>query len=438
MPPAQLAGMRLPAICLLVGALAAGAARGEPEPPDRPDPSRLEVAALPAIAYDSDLGLTLGALVAVAQFDPARAPYRWRLEFLLSTTVKHEADGGYAFPYHDDYVKIDLPGLLDDRLRLGAEAHWGRYADSAWYGVGDASSNQLPPGAGARYFNYQRTYPRLEVSSRWLLWKDAGAAAPGQKLPRIELIAGASLLYEDLDVAPDSSLAHDVALAAGTGPDAETMRGLLHGVGDHFFAVAKVGVAADTRDSEMNPTHGVTVELSLRAAPAPGDARYVGFYAASTGFLPLFRDNLILAGHAVLDAMAGDAPYFALTQAGAVGPTTAIGGGSSVRGVPGQRYGGQIKAFANFELRAQLPAFTIGGSRFRVGAVALADLGRVWAGFTSAVLDGHDVDGSGHVATGVGGGLRIVWGETLVIRADYAVSPSDGSDGLYIDIGHAF
>jgi len=31
-----------------------------------------------------------------------------------------------------------------------------------------------------------------------------------------------------------------------------------------------------------------------------------------------------------------------------------------------------------------------------------------------------------------------VWGETLVIRADYAVSPSEGTDGLYIDIGHAF
>src|SRR5262249_35961965 len=140
-------------VWLTMGAEVAGA-----DTSSTTDPNRSEIAGLPVVAYNSDLGLALGALFVLAQFDPDTAPYRWRLELLLSTTLKQEPDGSYALPYHDDYVKLDRPGLLDDHLRVGAELHFGRYADSAWYGIGDGSSSTPPSGGGDRYFTYGRTY----------------------------------------------------------------------------------------------------------------------------------------------------------------------------------------------------------------------------------------------------------------------------------------
>ncbi|MDP6944829.1 MAG: hypothetical protein QF464_11820 [Myxococcota bacterium] len=42
------------------------------------------------------------------------------------------------------------------------------------------------------------------------------------------------------------------------------------------------------------------------------------------------------------------------------------------------------------------------------------------------------------VLLGVGGGVRIQWGETFVLRADLGWSPNDSNTGVYVDVGHAF
>jgi len=39
---------------------------------------------------------------------------------------------------------------------------------------------------------------------------------------------------------------------------------------------------------------------------------------------------------------------------------------------------------------------------------------------------------------GVGGGVRIQWGETVMIRIDMAWSPDADPIGVYFDIGHVF
>ena len=61
--------------------------------------------------------------------------------------------------------------------------------------------------------------------------------------------------------------------------------------------------------------------------------------------------------------------------------------------------------------------------------------GRVWAD-----LGGRpELDGTGiGLSVGLGGGLRLQWGETFVIRADAAHSPTEGSSGVYIDVNHIF
>ena len=111
----------------------------------------------------------------------------------------------------------------------------------------------------------------------------------------------------------------------------------------------------------------------------------------------------------------------------------------SIRGVPRQRYFGKQKAIVNLELRSMFYRFKIKGQRFGLGGLAFVDAGRIWTDYKTTMLGGVDVDGDfWDIKVGVGGGLRITWGETLVIRADPAWSPTDQNFGFYVDIGQLF
>ena len=62
----------------------------------------------------------------------------------------------------------------------------------------------------------------------------------------------------------------------------------------------------------------------------------------------------------------------------------------------------------------------------------------MWA---SLQLDGElsELDGSGlGVKASFGGGVRIRAGKSFVLRADFAVSPGEGSTGAYLTAGHMF
>ena len=131
--------------------------------------------------------------------------------------------------------------------------------------------------------------------------------------------------------------------------------------------------------------------------------------------------------------------FYELGRYGVLSPIDGPGGSWSIRGVPRQRYSGKQKAIINAELRTMFVRFNIASQRFGIGALAFVDAGRLWTDYAPVTLGGEDVDGPfGDIKWGVGGGLRITWGETLVIRADPAWSPSDQDFGFYIDIGHMF
>ena len=109
--------------------------------------------------------------------------------------------------------------------------------------------------------------------------------------------------------------------------------------------------------------------------------------------------------------------------------------------MPNGRYAGKIKTLASLEVRTQLATFGVLGQRFRVGAQAFGDVGRVWSDFQSdAARDGRGLG----LKYGVGGGLYVIWGAAAVIRLEVAYSPDAVAAnpglplGVYIADGHAF
>jgi hypothetical protein len=443
----------------------------EPEPAkkkkkkrDPNDPNRLEWGVLPAVSYDIDLGFGFGALVTLAKFKPGYAPYRWRLEILGNATVKNTPGIGATFPFHEDYIKGDFPGLWKGRLRINAQFRFRKFSNQGWYGLGNGSENpkaweQFESGSAEyrearRYNQYDRIYPYLEFNNRIIVWDSPKAGPPfavSSRTPgmipahkrRLEVLVGASYLYNIIKPYPNSKLAEDLAVRETDTADGATLRDTMRGVTDHSVLSLNLGLLYDTRDHEYVPTHGSFSELSLRVSPGVDQKlAFAQLFVGTSFFQPIAGEFLVVASRVAFDWLFGNVPFYELANFGVLVQRDGPGGSWSVRGVPRQRYFGKQKAVANLELRSMFWRFNIKSQRFGLGALAFIDAGRVWTDYETIRLAGMDVDSTFDslfgLKLGVGGGLRITWGETLVIRADPAWSPTDKNFGFYVDIGQMF
>lgn len=414
------------------------AAEGMARPARRPT----EVGILPAFNYNSDLGLGVGALASLAGFSPNTRPYAWRLQILAYATLRDDGRGIHA-PYHDDYVRFDVPRLLGSPLRLSGEVAFRKFSNAAYHGFGNRSRRAeagdlgfLTDEAARAHHVYDRIYPSASLRLRYPLFT---SPSPQEDL-RIELFGGTQLVLNDFTIGEGTALARDIELSRTPGPDGDTLRGLLRGTDDHLLWVLCGGLLFDTRDQELAPSKGTLTELSVRVSPGvEAGLVFAGVTASTALFFPLLGKRLVLATRLAFDALTGAVPFYELSRFGGFEPSEAPGGGWAVRGVLRQRYAGKVKVLSNLELRAQLFPFQLLGQRFELGMSTFADAGRVFADFAPLKLRGAPLDGPFHeLAVGLGGGLRLRWGETLLIRADLAYAPTEGTSGFYLDIGHLF
>lgn len=405
------AGTGLALVLGLAAALPAGAV-------EAPPPERYEVGGTPVLTGDSDIGFGFGALGTLARFEPGYAPYRWRFELLVLMTVKAAPDGGAELPYHDHYLQLDLPGLFDGRLRLDLRLGFGRFTNSGYHGLGNASP--ALDDEETRYHQYDRIYPQARVRARVAM------------LPHLSLLLGGSVTYSWIEPYSPGRLAEDLQSSD------PRVRELLRGTSDHLLAELDLGWVWDNRDHETVPSRGLFAEVTWRSCPAMTTAAgvaYGGLNATVRHYRALLGRRLVLAGRLMADLLVGRPPLYALAGHGGLYPSGAIGGGKAIRGVPLQRYHGKVKLLANLELRARLLPFTLWRQRFNLGATVFADTGRTWADYSAT----RRLDGSGvGLKVGLGGGPRLQWGETFLLRADVAWSPDARPVGIYVDVNHAF
>jgi hypothetical protein len=367
------------------------------------------------IGGNTDIGFLFGAYGALARFEPGYWPYRWKMEAVISLTVKEGPDGA-ELPVHNHGVAIDVPGLLGGRVRILSDLAFARDIDARYFGVGNASSSLRGPRDGRRRYQYVRSEPTARLMSRIKLWRG------------FDLLAGVRGRYELIEPYSGSKLAEDAG-AGGSKP-------VVHGASNHAIVLGYVGLLLDTRDHETTPSRGMLHELSFRASGGEGVA-YGGATFNARFFVPLLGPRLVLGARLMADVMFGAPPFYELSRAGGFVILDSPGGKYGIRGVPSGRYHGPFKMIAGAELRAMLVSFGLFGQRFRLGAAAFGEAGRSWS---TPELDGPALG----LKFGVGGGPRIHWGETVVVRADFAyspdaeVSPGDTPLGIYVEIGQSF
>lgn len=418
-------------LCVLLCAAAASISGRSlaDEPPDEPkDPNRIEPIILPALGGNSDIGFLFGVMGVLAQFEPGYDPYRWRGESVLVTAVK-DSPNGAELTTQVYYARFDFPDLWDGRLRLLPELNFIRLVNEGYFGLGNASQ-ALRPTQGiepGRFNQYVLTLPWAKLDACFALGHG------------FEAIAGAMVRAAFVEPYPGSKLEQDASAFDADGDP------LLRGVDPqgHGHVRLALGGRFDSRDHETVPQRGMLHALGGYIAPA-GVMGYEhwfgGVNADARFFVPLADEYLVFALRLLADLQFGEPPVYQLGRFGVFrdDPFTGVRG---LRGPPRGRFHGLVKVLGNAELRSLFLPFTLFEQRFHLGATAFYDTGRVWAGYRhDPVLDGTSQD----LKYGVGGGPRLQWGETVLIRFDVAYSPqaADGYDelpvGLYLEMHQLF
>ena len=351
---------------------------------------------VPLINYSSDTGLGLGLYGAVERFAASHTPYQLRLE-----VQAYASTGGTQF----HFAQVDLPQVGGSAWRIDALAGYRSNSSQPWFGLG----NHAPPDATRpdSFYRYNLVEPVLRLRAR------------RKVLGPLSVVASYRLFLTSVQAAPGSLLAREAPLGMQGGR----------------FGELAVGLVFDTRDQETSPNNGVVLEASGRTAQAFLGSQYAtaGVFAAASGYREVVR-GLVVAGRLAFDDQWGAVPFDRL---GDLGTTTrpaflvdGIGGQFSVRGLYEAEYVGPTKALANLELRERFLECVLFQQALALTAVGFVDAGRVWSPGDPTSLPAAGLH------AGVGGGLRVAWGEFFIVRAD--VGYAEGRARIYADFGQVF
>jgi hypothetical protein len=380
--------------------------------------TRYEVAALPLIGGDSDIGFEFGAVGTLSHFSNGTVPYEWNMDLVLAASVKSGPSGAEITQQNYQW-NIDVPAVGGGAVRINPQVSYNRTVNQLYFGIGNATTPHAPAGASARYFEFDDRQARV---------RDLNRIALGGP---IDAMTGVTYRFEDPGPYANGKLAQDVAA------------GKVIGVDPMSLVTLAGGIVYDTRDSEIFPRQGSYHQIGLRGTvgvPFDAGVRYGAAGAMLATYKPM-GGPFVLALRGVADLEFGGVPVYDLYTGGPFQTYEMPGGSAAIRGVPDGRYSGLVKVFGNAEVRALLVRFRIAGQRFRVGGNVLFDAGRLWADYTfTSPLDGRGLG----IKWGAGGGLYLQWGQAAVFRLEVAYSPDAASEnpslplGIYVEDGVMF
>ncbi|HEU4700110.1 MAG TPA: hypothetical protein VFS40_13085 [Gemmatimonadales bacterium] len=329
----------------------------------------------------TDLGLVVGGGVALTSYGFRRYPYARRVAL----------EGRYATGPGEGAL-----ALTADWRPEASPLHWSLRAEASgleltrFYGAGNATARALPNDAYALEHTVYRLAPTLGLALG-----ERGDLALG---PVVELHR------------TDTTLTTFAARLRPYGSGDFGIAGLRGTLG---WDLAPGGRAGVVRPVRLEAGGGWFPAL-WDADRAWGEAHAV----ATTAFAFPVPLDPVLALRAGGRKVWGTAPYFALAF---------LGGHADLRGWDEQRFAGDAAAFGNAELRVRL--LTIRALSLRLGALGLADAGRVWlAGETGPAADDW------HTAWGTGGFLEVPHAGQL------SVTVADGAErtSVYVRGGFSF
>jgi hypothetical protein len=368
-------------------------------------PTGHSLTGLPALNFDADEGFGYGALLQYYEYGDGRAePYRFSLQPTVFLTTRGR---------RDVTLFLDAPHLLPGGWRMDAQLAREQQRAAPYYGVGNNTiALDIPKNSpNPYYYRFERTVLRANADFQRAIG-----------VPEFRFLVGAGTRTADVNTVPYDS--------GTTLLEQQTGRAKLPTTDARY---ARVGLVLDTRDKEIGPHTGNWSEILVQRAGRVlgGDQVYTRITGTVRQYLPLGPD-VTLAERVVMQTVHGNpaiAEIFAVQSS--FRDDEILGGATSLRGIPKNRYVGNGVAFANSELRWSATQFSLRGRPTRVVLSGFVDAGRVW----DKGLDVSQAFTDLHV--GYGGGVRLAIGPTFVVSGDVGHS-SLSTAAVYVGLGYVF
>ncbi|HTH58202.1 MAG TPA: DUF5982 domain-containing protein [Cyclobacteriaceae bacterium] len=356
----------------------------------------------------------------------AYTAYRAKLDFVVFNTTRNQ---------REFFLRLDVPYILNTKWRLRAEGGYEENPNLLYFGITAQQSlkalkykNAIGDSVyNASYHDYEENY--LQGVNQFYNTYDKKEAVLNVSIEhsylegRLRALIGYEYAYVDMSSFTGNSLIQT---------DFNNNR--VTGLGKNSVTIAQVGLIYDTRDLEPDPSNGIfaeiTNELSLKSLGSAYDFNktfaHVNYYHK---LFPSIAKRLIFAGRIAMGYTALDAPFFEYQdQWSSEGSIEGLGGPNTLRGYKQSRFLGRAMNFSNFELRWRFAQTKILQQHLEFSAVPFYDIGGVWDNLSSLSTN--------NLRYSRGGGLRIAWNESTILRFDYAASKEDNQ--FFFNLAHAF
>jgi outer membrane protein assembly factor BamA len=369
-----------------------------------PKTRSVEISGLPALNFDADEGVGYGVILALYGYSPKSPTYAWTLQPTVFMTTEGRRD--YT-------LFLDAPSSTARAWRTTAYVGHEQQLSTPYYGVGnDAAYDPTIETGRKRYFyRYGRTRDRISLDLQHALGT-----------PSVRALIGGGVSNDAIDLTPFDS---GSTLIQGE------LRNVAPARGHTNFL--RAGLTYDTRDREIGTRSGTWADVLLQRVDTRLGASddYTRWTATARHYQPL-ASRLTLANRLLVQNTSGAAPFFMLSEIETTQkPQEGLGGSSTVRGLPKNRYIGKGTLVSNNELRWRAAEFTRHGRESSLEFSGFFDTGRVWSNgvdLSSALTDLH---------AGYGGGARLGFGPSFVVAVDVGHS-SQSTAPIYIGLGYMF
>ena len=365
---------------------------------------------LPAISYNADAGVELGAMFQLVGVSGGKKDYSWKFqpEFIFTT-------GGEIRPR----IFFDFPSLmlLDRTMRITTLIDYRLIMFETFDGFGgtDDELGYAASNENNYYYRYRRNAVRI----------NALAAVPvlgGKKAGHGWELSGILGVYAEYYYFTNS-----ISISGVMYPS-RLMDERPYGIAGGLVTAFVGGVSFDDRDFEPNPHSGCFTELKVEIA-----SRYIGsaydyvrltfMQKAFFTFIPGYT-NLVFAERFIYDELFGAVPFFKTEYINLTPAARGPGGKDTLRGVPIYRYRGETQAVVNVELRWRFFDWELFEDQWHMELVAFADLGMI-------AREPSQFSWQRLIVSG-GPGFRLAWSEDFIVMLDVGFWRQDVK--VYLDI----
>ena len=394
---------------------------------------------LPAIAYDSDLGLYYGIIINPFYYGDGKIYPNYYQKLFLQVA-------GYSKGSSEHIIEWETYTFLPS-VKFNARLKYQGYRAYPFYGYNGNEAiynhsweDEKDPAYKTRmYYRLARKHFRISADIQDTIGNSKFQWQAGWAMGSFKM--GAVKPSSDY---PDTAVLYERYIDWGLIGNGEKDGGITNS----FMA----GLIYDTRNRLTNPGKGIFTELDLKWTPS--FLTTGGYSSLSIGlihkqYFTLINRRLIFAYRLWWNAtLYGDSPFYARQILTTFAGSEGYGGTSTLRGGLMQRIVTRDFLMGTAELRTRLINFRfIRQNMWYLGAVFFTDAGRILKPFslnTANVpsdlkpLYFGDIDKSIHAT--LGGGIKLVMNENFVLSAEYAVpfDPQDGISGLYLGLNYQF